>query len=170
MTILSLTMYALIFSEIFLYWIFFPNLSLIDHTRSLNPSICLIKTVEENLGFISNILGPAFVNISCIFILPVNLNSTAIFRHRSEICLFSIILILYPNYTVIDRIGYYLIALQIFVFTFLPGVFGNPLKKNKFWVISVISYYFLVLFFWQNFADHNYAWIPYKSYIFNLNW
>ncbi len=84
--------------------------------------------------------------------------------------LFSVILTLYPNYTIIDRIGYYLIALQIFVFTFLPSVFGNPFKKNKFWVISVISYYFLVLFVWQNFADHNYAWIPYKSYIFNLYW
>ncbi len=84
--------------------------------------------------------------------------------------IFSLLLIFYPNFTIIDRFGYYLISLQIFVFTFLPGVFGKYNKKNKIWVILIIFYYFLVLLIWLNFASHSYAWIPYKSYLFNLNW
>ena len=84
--------------------------------------------------------------------------------------IFSILLLFYPNYTIIDRLGYYLIALQIFVFSYLPGVFGIYNKKNIFWILSIILYYFMVLLVWQLFAKHSYAWIPYNSYLFELNW
>lgn len=84
--------------------------------------------------------------------------------------IFSILYIYFPSYTIIDRLGYYLIALQIFVFSYLPGVFGIYNKKNKFWVLSINIYYFTVLLIWQIFAYHNYAWIPYNSYLSNLNW
>ena len=122
--------------------------------------IYFLNEMVSDGAFIRSIMNliPAVIFIIFIKKFKISKSEKYFWTQMSFVSiLFSIILILYPNYTVIDRIGYYLIALQIFVFTFLPGVFGNPLKKNKFWVISVISYYFLVLFVWQNFADHNYA-------------
>ena len=72
---------------------------------------------------------------------------------------------IFPGSTIIDRLGFYLISLQMFVYSYLPGVFGNYKKKNKFWVLMVIFLYFSTLFVWLNFANHNYAWLPYKSFL-----
>ncbi len=61
-----------------------------------------------------------------------------------------------------DRIGLYMMPLQLVVFSHLPDVFGRPMRRNEGWVIVVLGYYAAVQFVWLNFASHAHCWIPYR--------
>ena len=71
-----------------------------------------------------------------------------------------------PASTAIDRVGLYLLPMQLFVFSQLPEVFESSHKNNMIWVGFVIFYYATVEFVWLNFATHAFAWIPYNFYPF----
>ena len=74
------------------------------------------------------------------------------------------LVILSPATTAVDRIGLYLLPLQLVVFAHLPEVFGRPGQKNGVWVGAVLAYYAAVLFVWLNFATHAEYWLPYQFY------
>ena len=74
------------------------------------------------------------------------------------------LVILSPATTAVDRIGLYLLPLQLVVFAHLPEVLGRPGQKNGVWVGAVLAYYAAVQFVWLNFATHAYAWVPYQFY------
>jgi hypothetical protein len=61
----------------------------------------------------------------------------------------------------LDRLGLYLLPLQLFVFSHLPSVLGG--RKARPWVIVIIGYCIAVEFVWLNYAGNNYAWLPYRS-------
>ncbi|KAA9133056.1 EpsG family protein [Marinihelvus fidelis] len=64
--------------------------------------------------------------------------------------------------TAVDRVSLYLIPLQIVVFSHFPLVSG--LQRNKTMIgVIVVAGYALVQFVWLNFAQHAYAWLPYRS-------
>lgn len=82
--------------------------------------------------------------------------------------------------TAIDRVALYLLPLQVVVFAHLPDVFGtrgqpsaavgsvryrSGTDDRDIVVTAVLIYYFLVQFVWLNFADHSFAWIPYRFYL-----
>ncbi len=166
-------LYKKIFSAFFIF-IFVTIIFYINYDFILAKSAdYFLSGMTSDGAFIRSLMNllPALIFILFMKKFRIQKNEKLFWFQLSIIAIiFSILLIFYPNFTIIDRLGYYLISLQIFVFTFLPGVFGIYSKKNKVWVILIIFYYFLVLLVWQNFASHNYAWIPYKSYFFNLNW
>jgi hypothetical protein len=61
-----------------------------------------------------------------------------------------------------DRMGIYLIPLQIYVVSRVPMFIENEaLRAGSVMGISVL--YGLVLFVWLNYASHAFYWIPYKS-------
>jgi hypothetical protein len=68
--------------------------------------------------------------------------------------------------TVLDRIGLYLLPIQLVVFSYLPEIFSKSRALSQWIVIGVIGYYGLVLFVWLNFATHAGLWIPYQSLLF----
>lgn len=72
-----------------------------------------------------------------------------------------------PASTALDRVGLYLIPLQLMVFSYLPDAFGRPNTKNATWVFPILLYYGAVLFTWLNFAAHSRYWIPYNISIIN---
>ena len=74
------------------------------------------------------------------------------------------LVILSPATTAVDRIGLYLLPLQLVVFAHLPEVFGRPGRRNEVWVWAVLAYYAAVQFVWLNFATHAHAWLPYQFY------
>lgn len=77
------------------------------------------------------------------------------------------LLVLYfvsPSSTAVDRVGLYLLPLQLMVFAHLPEVLGHPGAANQGWVLAVLGYYATVQFVWLNFATHAFAWIPYRFY------
>lgn len=70
-----------------------------------------------------------------------------------------------PATTALDRIGLYLLPLQLVVFSQLPDVFGTARANNQGWVALVLGYYAVVQFVWLNYAAHAYAWVPYRFYL-----
>lgn len=74
-----------------------------------------------------------------------------------------------PSSTAVDRVGLYLLPLQLMVFSYLPEVMGRKDGRGNFyWVLSVIFYYAAVEFVWLHYANHSAYWIPYKWYPFEL--
>lgn len=63
----------------------------------------------------------------------------------------------------LDRLGLYLLPLQLVVYSYLPGVLGG--RSKKLWIFSVLGYCAAVQFVWMNFANNAYAWLPYRNYL-----
>ena len=71
-----------------------------------------------------------------------------------------------PSSAAVDRLGLYLIPLQVFVFSRLPEVIGHCSGHgNSYVVLGVVSASALVQFIWLFFATHAWAWMPYQFYL-----
>lgn len=66
--------------------------------------------------------------------------------------------------TAVDRVGLYMLPLQLAVFSRLPEVLGAAPRNRRLWVGLVVVYYAVVLFIWLNFATHAQYWLPYRFY------
>ncbi|KAF1687178.1 hypothetical protein B1992_04100 [Pseudoxanthomonas broegbernensis] len=64
--------------------------------------------------------------------------------------------------TAVDRVALYLIPLQLFVFSRMPGLMRKDTGGRTFLTLSVVAYYAAVEFVWLNFADHAQYWLPYR--------
>ena len=96
---------------------------------------------------------------------PFNLGQARLWFWSAVLSLVLLALvILSPATTAVDRIGLYLLPLQLVVFAHLPEVFGRPGQKNGVWVGAVLAYYAVVQFVWLNFATHAQYWLPYQFY------
>lgn len=69
-----------------------------------------------------------------------------------------------PSSTAVDRVGLYLLPLQLMVFSHLPEVMGRSPGTSRTWVGRVLLYYACVELVWLNFATHAFAWLPYRFY------
>ena len=81
------------------------------------------------------------------------------------------LLILYfliPSSTGLDRIGLYLLPLQVFFWSHFPDAFNIPGRRGLLAVSLVIGAYFIVLLVWLFFAAYSVGWIPYRFYPFTL--
>jgi hypothetical protein len=74
------------------------------------------------------------------------------------------LLIIVPSSTAIDRLGLYLIPLQLFVLSRLPEAFPEKSKANAQIAMGVILYSALIQFVWLTFATHAEYWLPYQVY------
>ena len=74
-------------------------------------------------------------------------------------------LLLSGSSTAVDRLALYLIPLQLYVLARLPDLLGRGTGRRT-WVLAAVAYYGAVLFVWLNFATHAFAWLPYRSYLF----
>lgn len=64
--------------------------------------------------------------------------------------------------TFIDRVGLYLLPIQILVFANLQCIVNNAKILFRLNLLT-ISYYFLILTLWLNFSYHKTYWVPYKT-------
>lgn len=76
-----------------------------------------------------------------------------------------VILFVSPSSTAVDRVGLYMLPLQLVVFSHLPNVLAPEGRQSQAWALAVVLYYALVLFVWLNFATHAEYWIPYQFYL-----
>lgn len=67
--------------------------------------------------------------------------------------------------TAVDRLGLYMLPLQLVVFAHLPQAMGFA---RSLWVWMVLVFYASVMFVWLHFATHADAWIPYRFYPLEL--
>ncbi len=66
--------------------------------------------------------------------------------------------------TALDRIGLYLIPLQVFVFSNSPDAFGRYHGQKQAVVFMILLFYSLVLFVWLNYANFSHWWQPYRMF------
>ena len=66
--------------------------------------------------------------------------------------------------TALDRIGLYLIPLQVFVFANFPDAFGRYNGQKRGLIFAVLLFYTLVLFVWLNYANFSHWWQPYRMF------
>lgn len=76
-----------------------------------------------------------------------------------------VLFFLSPSSTAVDRIALYMLPLQLYVFSSLPAVMNrvSGMAENTV-VTAVLIYYAVVQIVWLNFADHAFAWLPYRFY------
>lgn len=79
--------------------------------------------------------------------------------------IFSGLLLLTGSTTLADRLGLYLIPIQVYVLGNLPYLFsrGNSQVFVR-WLLIIVIYSLMVLWGWLTFADHAFAWVPYQFY------
>jgi hypothetical protein len=70
--------------------------------------------------------------------------------------------------TAVDRVGLYMLPLQLVVFSRLPEALGQRPRDVKILTGMVVAYYAIVFFTWLNFATHSMYWLPYKFYLLEL--
>lgn len=74
------------------------------------------------------------------------------------------LLYLSPSTTAVDRLALYWIPLQIFVLGRMPLLSGLTKLGRAVMFSSVAIYSLFVLVVWLSFADHSFAWKPYRFY------
>ena len=67
-----------------------------------------------------------------------------------------------PNATGIDRISFYLIILQIFIYCEFSNLFKKQFLKNIY-IFLIQLYSIILLYIWVNFSLHSIYWIPYTT-------
>jgi hypothetical protein len=77
---------------------------------------------------------------------------------------FVVLLFVSPSSTAVDRMGLYLIPIQLFVLSRLPDAFPIMSRGVNPATLAVILYSAAVQFVWLNFAAHARYWIPYQLY------
>ena len=82
---------------------------------------------------------------------------------NSSIATFALTLALLvsPSSTAIDRIALYILPLQLAILPQVPRISGLGISART----VVVAYAFAIQFVWLNFADNNYYWLPYSSYL-----
>ena len=65
-----------------------------------------------------------------------------------------------------DRMGIYLIPLQIYVISRIPLLIQNEALRQG-GIIGICALYGVVLFVWLNHASHAFYWLPYKSLLWH---
>ena len=69
--------------------------------------------------------------------------------------------------SMIDRLVFYFIPIQLFVLMRLKKIFKN--NNNYFMTkLFIIIFYAAVYFIWLNFAHHKINWLPYKNLLLYL--
>ncbi|MEF2072048.1 EpsG family protein [Consotaella aegiceratis] len=74
------------------------------------------------------------------------------------------LLVVSSSSTAVDRMALYLIPIQLFVLSRIPGRVGGK-GNSRLMAMAVLSYSASVQFVWMVFASHAHAWLPYQFYI-----
>jgi hypothetical protein len=113
------------------------------------------------------LLAALFLLFTRRFNLDPNMRGFWLFMAWSAL-LFVPLLMISPSSVAVDRIALYWIPLQLFIISSLPDVFGSSGRQNHVWVFIIILFSALVMSVWLFFADHSYAWLPYRSYLWRM--
>lgn len=67
--------------------------------------------------------------------------------------------------TLVDRLALYLLPIQLFVGSRMPGthIFGITAQG---WKVVLVFFSFLFLYVWLNFANNSWVWVPYNNILF----
>lgn len=72
----------------------------------------------------------------------------------------------FPTSTAIDRVGLYLLPLQLFVYARLPDALARDDRTARVLVTAVIALYAAAFYVWLNYAVNVEYWLPYRFFLF----
>jgi hypothetical protein len=78
-----------------------------------------------------------------------------------------LLLFLIDASALVDRMGLYLIPLQIFVLSRMPAAFGSGLRQNMLMLSGILAYSLTVQLVWLNLGTWGGKWLPYNNYIWD---
>jgi hypothetical protein len=76
------------------------------------------------------------------------------------------LVLVFPTSTAIDRIGLYLLPLQLFVYARLPDALAGDDRTARVLATAVIGLYAAAFFVWLNYAVNVEYWLPYRFFLF----
>ena len=76
------------------------------------------------------------------------------------------LVLVFPTSTAIDRVGLYLLPLQLFVYARLPDALAGNDRTARVLVTAVIALYAATFYVWLNFAINVEYWLPYRFFLF----
>tara|TARA_Y100000817_G_scaffold314627_1_gene314216 strand:- start:1322 stop:2410 length:1089 start_codon:yes stop_codon:yes gene_type:complete len=151
---------------IFFYFIFLADTISILYGNYTNLDDVASQSDGAMIRLLMNVV-PAFLFLLFYKKFEIPSIEKPLWRWFSLISIFLIIILfLTPLSSAIDRIALYMIPLQLVVFSYLPDIFGRKRAIHRWIIISIISYYGLVLFVWLNYATHAHFWVPYQNILF----
>lgn len=90
-----------------------------------------------------------------------------LWRNFSIAAIVTLVMLRYlESSVVVDRLALYLIPLQLAVFARMPFAASRSEAPSGLITLLVIVYSAVIQYVWLNFADHAYAWVPYRWYPF----
>ena len=160
------------------------------HNRLLVVGSAVLFTLLGYYLFVANLIGTMVVNYAdyesqgagvrlamnavpaALFLLfrnrfPLTPSERSMWRNFAILALVSAGLVFWlQSTTALDRLGLYLIPLQLFVFSWLPSIFSENGQPDRKLAFLVIAYSAVVLYVWINYASHAEFWLPYKVWPF----
>jgi len=110
---------------------------------------------------------PAFLLLANLDKFNLNPTERSVWRNLSLVAIVMFgVYFLISSSVIVDRLGLYLIPVQLFVLSRLPLAMGKPGQPSAGVLLLVLGYSALVQFVWLNFANHAGYWLPYKVYPF----
>ena len=154
----------------FLVGLFFLFITIETGGRNLLENFQIILEYTATRGSagaaIRTYLNALPVLVSLFFLSRIKMISTD-YKIIKWMAIASIIAIpaLSLSTTLVDRLGLYLMPLQVALWPRLIAVQRNKLQRS-FWTSMIIVFYGLVLFVFFNFAIHAEWWLPYRMWPF----
>jgi hypothetical protein len=111
---------------------------------------------------------PALVFLGFRNRFTANALELGLWRNFALTALLTGLLLFFVNSSaLVDRMGLYLIPLQIFVLSRMPAVFGKGSRQNMLMLSGIVAYSLAVQVVWLNFGTWGGKWLPYNNYIWD---
>jgi hypothetical protein len=76
------------------------------------------------------------------------------------------LVLVFPTSTAIDRLGLYLLPLQLFVYARLPDALAGNERTARVLAVAVVTLYAAAFYVWLNYAVNVEYWLPYRFFLF----
>ena len=157
------------FTKLFLYSFFFIILILFFVIPRIDIVLQHFLIVEYATS--AGVFHRLFLNLFAAIIFLITYKKWEINNSEKRLytmfVIFTFILLVsaFFNSIIVDRIAIYLIPIQLLILTNATNLINNNFIKNIY-ILSLLYFYFLVLYIWLNLGHYSIYWVPYRNYLF----
>jgi len=80
-----------------------------------------------------------------------------------------LLLFVIDSSTIVDRLGFYLTPLQIYVLSRLPAALGVRSRENMFVLSLILAFSLTIEIIWLRYGTWGHAWLPYRNYLWDAS-
>lgn len=82
-------------------------------------------------------------------------------------CVSLALILLVEGTVIVDRLGLYVVPLQIFVLSRIPYAFGPKSRPSMLLLTAIVAYSLALEVAWLNLGTWGHAWLPYRNYLWD---